>query len=275
VPAPPTTFERNLMPVVDLDDVRLFYTDEGSGPPVLLVHGWSCDSHDWSWQIPALTADHRVLAVDLRGHGRSSVPADGYEPRVFARDLAGLLERLDVGPVLAVGHSLGGAVVTTLAVEHPELVAAVVAVDPAYGIEAEMLPMIEMLTTAMADDALGAAAAMFAMFYTDETPAHLRTWHLRRLLGDPPHVIHAVIANLYMGPDAWTARPEADAYVARRACPSFAVYADEARAACDRTAITEPGRVEVWEGAGHFMHQERPEQFNETLRRWIAEVGPW
>lgn len=263
------------MPIAELADVSLFYTDAGTGPPILLVHGWTCDSHDWSWQIPALVLEHRVIAVDIRGHGRSGVPADGYEPRVFASDMAGLLAHLEVGPVMAIGHSLGGAIVTSLAVEHPELVAAVVAVDPAYGIGADLMAMIEMLASAMADDPLAAAAMLFAAFYTDESPDHLRTWHERRLLGDPPHVVRDTLTNLYLAPDQWTVRPEADAYLRRRSCPSFAIYADEARAECDRGAITESDRVLVWEGAGHFLHQERPEQFNATLLGWIAEVGSW
>lgn len=122
------------MAFADLGDARLFYTDDGAGPPVLLVHGWSCDSHDWSWQFEAFSEHHRVIAADNRGHGRSSVTTDGYRPRTFAADLARLVQSLDAGPVVAIGHSLGGVIVSALAVEHPELVRAVVAVDPAYAI---------------------------------------------------------------------------------------------------------------------------------------------
>jgi pimeloyl-ACP methyl ester carboxylesterase len=114
------------VPFAELDDVRLFYTDEGAGdPPILFVHGFSCDSHDWTWQLPHFVARHRVLAVDIRGHGRSSVPSDGYDPVQFAADLAALLEQIDVPSVVAIGHSLVGVIVSALAVEHPERVRAV------------------------------------------------------------------------------------------------------------------------------------------------------
>ena len=74
------------MAYADIGEVRLFFTDEGEGdPPILMVHGFSCDGHDWMWQIPHFAARHRVIVVDLRGHGRSSVPEDGYEPKQFAR----------------------------------------------------------------------------------------------------------------------------------------------------------------------------------------------
>ena len=66
------------MAFAELGDVRLFFTDDGEGgPPMLFVHGYTCDSHDWSWQLAHFGATHRVIAVDLRGHGRSSVPDGG------------------------------------------------------------------------------------------------------------------------------------------------------------------------------------------------------
>ena len=121
------------MAFADIGDVRLFFTDEGDGHPVLLfVHGYTCDSHDWSWQLPYFVASHRVIAVDLRGHGRSSAPEHGYGALDFASDLAGLLDTLKVERVVAFGHSMGGVVVSALAVEHPERVDGLVCVDPAY-----------------------------------------------------------------------------------------------------------------------------------------------
>src|SRR4051794_34702104 len=109
------------MPFAEGDDIRMFYTDEGSGSPVLFVHGWTCDSLDWSWQLDAFMAGHRVIAVDLRSHGRTSLGGtDGdHTAQRYASDLAVLLAQLDTGPVVAIGHSLGGVVVSALSVEHP------------------------------------------------------------------------------------------------------------------------------------------------------------
>src|SRR5215470_6266999 len=120
------------MAFADLGAVRLFYTDEGSGDPALVfVHGFACDSHDWSWQLPHFREKHRVVAVDLRGHGRSSAPDQGYGAVDLAGDVAALLRQLSFGPVVAVGHSLGASVVSGLAVEHADLVSGLVCVDPA------------------------------------------------------------------------------------------------------------------------------------------------
>lgn len=121
--------------------VRLFYTDDGEAggePPLLLVHGWGADSHQWSWHIDALSAGHRVIAVDLRGNGYSSVPETGNTPRAMAEDLEVMLGRLGIPQVVAVGHSMGAQVVSILAVEHPQRVRALVTLDPGYGMSAEI-----------------------------------------------------------------------------------------------------------------------------------------
>ena len=70
------------MPYADLSQATLFYTDDRSGTAnALFVHGWGCDSTDWSWQIgPFAKAGMRVIAVDNRGHDCSSVPGEGYDP---------------------------------------------------------------------------------------------------------------------------------------------------------------------------------------------------
>src|SRR5271163_1159588 len=101
------------MPFADVNGVHMFYTDDGPREQsVLLVHGWTCDSHDWSWQIPAFAEKYRVIALDVRGHGRSSFPEAEVTIHSFTADLAELVRILDAGPVVAIGHSLGGTMVS-------------------------------------------------------------------------------------------------------------------------------------------------------------------
>ena len=100
----------------------------GNGPPVLLVHGWMFPS-DLNWlqsYRPLERAGYRVLAMDLRGHGRGLRSGDAFRLTDCADDAAAVLESLGVAPVLAVGYSMGGPVVSLLAQRHPERVAGVV-----------------------------------------------------------------------------------------------------------------------------------------------------
>jgi pimeloyl-ACP methyl ester carboxylesterase len=259
------------MPYADLGDVTLFYTDDGiGGPPLLLVHGYSCDSHDWLFQLPAFTQTNRVIAVDLRGHGRSSAPAAGYSASDLAGDLARLLERLDTGPVVAVGHSLGGVVVSALAVEHPDLVSALVCVDPAYLLPDETEQFTEPLLAALdGDDAAPFAQQLLMGFDSPARTPEMRTWQVRRAAGVAPHVLRQAFESQVSG---LALRSHSEPFLARRRCPVLSFYADPERVAIERVLFAdERSRAIGWEGAGHWLHQERPAEFNALVAAWVNE----
>jgi pimeloyl-ACP methyl ester carboxylesterase len=263
------------MAFADVGDVQLFFTDDGVGdPPILFVHGFSCDSHDWSWQIPHFVAGHRVIAVDIRGHGRSSAPDKGYVPRQFAADIAGLLDQLNTGPVVAVGHSLGGAIVSTLAVEHPALVAAVVSVDPGYLLPEEFRPIVEGMVNALqTGDPVDGSQTFLSGSYSPASPAALKTWHMRRIAGVPNHVLRDTLAGLFVGQESLGFRETSAPYLTRRACPVLALYTDPDRAQFEATLFGDPRSKSLsWAGSGHWLHQERPEEFNHLVTGWLASL---
>jgi pimeloyl-ACP methyl ester carboxylesterase len=99
------------------------------GGPIVLVHCFTCAIDWWDGVIPRLAREHRVVAVDLLGHGGSEKPTSGYEIENQADLVAGVMGRLGVGRATVVGHSLGGTVVTALAERSPQLVDRVVIVD--------------------------------------------------------------------------------------------------------------------------------------------------
>jgi pimeloyl-ACP methyl ester carboxylesterase len=100
-----------------------------SGPAVVLLHGWTADADlNFHPVHAALGVGRRVLAPDLRGHGRSLYPEAAFTIEDAADDVAALLEHLQVERTVLVGYSLGGAVAQTLADRHPELVAGLVLV---------------------------------------------------------------------------------------------------------------------------------------------------
>lgn len=88
------------------DGTWLFYTDVGTGPPVLLVHAWSLSSAMWEYQVRALVAaGYRCIAMDR--HGRSDVPGSGYDLDTLAADLSRLFEGLDLRDAAVLAHSMG------------------------------------------------------------------------------------------------------------------------------------------------------------------------
>src|SRR5580693_7069764 len=93
--------------------IELYYTDQGSGQPVVLIHGYPLSSRAWDKQVPVLLDDgRRVISYDRRGFGQSSQPAGGYDYDTFAADLHVLMETLDLRDVTLVGHSMGTGEVT-------------------------------------------------------------------------------------------------------------------------------------------------------------------
>lgn len=91
-----------------INDIRLFFIDEGKGLPILFVHGFPLSRAIWQPQLEALSKSFRVIAPDLRGHGESEAPPGIYNMNTFADDLNALIEKCQCGPVVLVGHSMGG-----------------------------------------------------------------------------------------------------------------------------------------------------------------------
>jgi non-heme chloroperoxidase len=88
--------------------IELYYEDHGSGPALVLLHGWPVDSRSWEPQIhPLLAAGFRVITYDRRGFGQSSRPTEGYDFDTLAADLDKLLTELDLREVTLIGFSLG------------------------------------------------------------------------------------------------------------------------------------------------------------------------
>ncbi|HET7589620.1 MAG TPA: alpha/beta hydrolase [Solirubrobacterales bacterium] len=100
-----------------------------NGSPIVLIHCFSCAMDWWDGMLPMLERKHRVISVDLLGHGGSEKPGSGYTPQNQALVISQALERLKVRGAEVVGHSLGGAVTVALAQEHPRLVGKAVIID--------------------------------------------------------------------------------------------------------------------------------------------------
>ena len=150
------------MAVVEVNSARLEYTDAGRGEPLVFVHGSLEDLRIWRRQVELFSARYRVIAYSRRYHHPNAAPAAGdpaYTAALHAADLAGLIEKLDLGPAHLVASSFGGCVALALAVTRPELVRSLALAEP------PLMPWLEHVPD---------GAPLAAAFYADAwRPAQL------------------------------------------------------------------------------------------------------
>ena len=123
------------MPKINRDGVQIYYEVHGSGPPLILTHGYSSTSEMWQGQVEALAKQHKLVLWDMRGHGRSDYPADAgaYSEALTIADIAALLDAIGPERAIVGGLSLGGYMSLAFYRAHPERVRALLIIDTGPG----------------------------------------------------------------------------------------------------------------------------------------------
>lgn len=121
---------KGTMPKVLANGINIHYTQVGQGPDLVMLHGLTGNLAVWHLRmVRPLRSRYRVTTYDLRGHGHSDMPPDGYTTRSQAEDLRGLLDALAIERATLVGHSFGADVALHFALNHPERVSRVIAIE--------------------------------------------------------------------------------------------------------------------------------------------------
>jgi pimeloyl-ACP methyl ester carboxylesterase len=128
------------LPYLALDDIKMYYIIAGEGQPIALIHGAVLNiGTNWSGQIPVFSRNFKVIAMDLRGHGRTNNPSGILDHNTMAEDVASLLEKLHIGKTNLVGFSRGGTLAIRIALSHPELVNTLTICSSGYYVSKEGL----------------------------------------------------------------------------------------------------------------------------------------
>jgi 3-oxoadipate enol-lactonase len=258
-------------------DVTLYYEDEGSGEPVLLIHGHTMDRRIWDPVMPALLgAGLRVLRPDLRGHGRSTRPDFGYHVSHHAADMAVVLDSAGIDSATVVGYSIGGGIALEMALTIADRLRGLVLMSPvmpdrpfepafmdnlrevarvtrSQGVEAAMLgpwasnplfaysfskPDVRETALAINRDFPGAE------YLATERDRIERSWMV------PDRLVEIVLPTVVIAGDCET--------------PGFRAYAEEAAAGIPNA------RLEFFENCGHLLPLEEPERVAQTI---VGVVG--
>jgi pimeloyl-ACP methyl ester carboxylesterase len=123
------------MPKINRDGVKIYYEVHGSGPALLLTHGYSSTSAMWQGQVAALSKHHKLVLWDMRGHGQSDYPEDlkAYSEALTIADMAALLDEVGAETAIVGGLSLGGYMSLAFYRAHPERVRALLIIDTGPG----------------------------------------------------------------------------------------------------------------------------------------------
>lgn len=250
--------------------VVLAYSELGRGdPPLVFVHGLACHRGFLAPQVQHFAANHRVIAVDLRGHGDSDAPHQRYTIPGFADDLAWMCGHLGIERPVLVGHSLGGLVALELAARDPGRARAVVLVDSVLLAGGDRDAVVTQLVAGLrGTDSERVLSDYFATFFgPDDAPAR-RRWIIGQALRTPPYVTSSV----------WEESRHWDDATALRRCQVPALYLDAGTAKAD---LAQAGKlcprlvVGRTIGSGHFSPLEVPDQVSAMLERFLAvRIGP-
>lgn len=114
------------MPTIAVADIDVNYREEGTGFPLILIHGLSDDCHLWDTLIPETSRYFRTITLDVRGHGHSSKPEMPYSISLFAADLFEFMNKLGITQANLMGLSMGAAIAEQLTLNHPRMVKSLV-----------------------------------------------------------------------------------------------------------------------------------------------------
>lgn len=262
------------MPYFEHAGCQLYYEDHGQGAPLLLVHGLGSSIQDWEYQLPHLQRQYRVVAVDLRGHGRSGKPRERYSMAAFAADVAALIEHLDLQPVHLVGISMGGMVGFQLGVDRPELLRSLCIVNSAPEVKAKsaadwwMLAKRWSLSRLLSLQTIG--KGLGRLLFPLPEQAELRAKVEQRW---PQNDKRAYLASL----DAiigWGVRER----LAVITCPTLVISGDRdyTPVAAKQAYVAElpNARLVVIERSRHATPMDQPDRFNAVLDDFLAQVEP-
>jgi pimeloyl-ACP methyl ester carboxylesterase len=260
---------------VDTNGIRLFIAEAGRGRPLVFLHGLGWDHSLWRGVMGTFADRYRVIAGDTRGHGRSSKPVGPYTIPLFTADWAGALKRLGVDRACIVGFSQGGMVAQRLAVDNPEMIAALVLAstacrsDPAAKDKLEERIRLGQAVGPVASARL-AAATVFSKGFMAARPDAIEEFVRWRADMEQEPLVHATRAAY--GFDV--ADQLQDARV-----PTLVIYGEEdvltPPHVVKAVAAHVPGAELVGvAGAGHMIPVEKPREFDALLEGFLMKHYP-
>jgi pimeloyl-ACP methyl ester carboxylesterase len=253
---------------VSADNVSISYHVEGKGTPALVfVHGWCCDKGYWKYQAPHFSKRHKVVTIDLAGHGESGMHRKAWTMEAFGKDVAAVVEELELDRVILIGHSMGGAVIIEAARQMPERVTGLVGADTFLDVGKQYTQQqIDAFVAPFERDFAEATSKLARGMFLSDADAALVEWVAANMCSARPEVGIRAMRQLA----GFDAREE----LRHMRKPIYCINSDM------RVTNVEAGQryaasfeVKLMSGVGHFVMLEDPKVFNRLLTEIIEELS--
>lgn len=267
------------MPFATSHGRAIYYERHGDGPAVVFLHGAGSNAATWWQQLPAFTAGHTCITLDIRCFGRSVAPLQEFALPLFVDDVLAILDREHIARAALVGQSLGGMIALQLALRHPARVAALVACDSSLALDH---PVLLDIVTRRLDSARAVSIEQRSLgrWFLDTHPDRAALYAQIQHFNPSAHAIApadwgAALARL-LEPAQLTpmhALRQLDG-------PTLLLVGSEdpivpVSAMRDVAALVRGSEVAVVPQAGHSTYFEKPGEFNRLVLDFLARRAAW
>ena len=251
---------------------RIYYEMHGSGPALVLIHGIGGSAMDWGDALPRLAERCTVLALDVRGFGRSAKPAGPYTPAQWAADVAGVIDAAGLRQPVVLGHSMGGVIAQRLLLDFPQKLRAAILASTSSEVKEAAAAVWEGQAADIEREGLAPMIARRQAAYTDEfKAAHPEVLEAdrRRVEWNEPHAYAAAARAV--------ARYNFTDELRRVTMPVLILQGlDDKQTPPGGSVIMSraiPGsRLVMIENCGHNIHVDQPDRFVNEVLGFVAEV---
>lgn len=265
---PVATIDRSAEVVSAADGVPIHYSVQGKGEPALVfIHCGGCNRHLWDDQVSAFAKNHKVVTIDLPGHGESGQGRKSWSVESYGDDVKRVVEKLNLKRVVLIGSSMGGPIALEATKRMPERVVAIVPVDTLHNVENKLPPeQLEEVYKQLRADYKGAITGYLnQMLFSPSTPPAVKSRIISEVTSRPPELAIPILQGI-LAYDAASALREIKV-------PIRAINADMNPTAVEVNRKYAPQfDVVLIKGTGHYPMLEDPKRFNEMLAEVLRNL---
>ena len=258
--------------VASKDGTLISYEVYGAGEPTLVfVHGWSCDSRYWRNQISPFSQKHKIVLVDLAGHGHSGVTREKYSMKAFGEDILSVVEATGSQDIILIGHSMGGAVIAEAARLMPQRVKGIIGVDTYENIEYPLSPEeFDQMIAPLQKDFQSGTRQFVQQMLSPNTDANLREWIIADMSAAPPSIALSAMEELM----SQSITGQAAKIFEEIHIPIMTINGDlwQIDYEANRRHMFSFDAI-VIKKADHFLMMNRSDEFNKAMKQAIKSIA--